>query len=535
MPLSSGTLNFQILVGTSAARTATFGALTLLASGGYQIFTDSNNPITSATDAGTGTASGYSVSTGGVITPSSNGSLSAQDGNTIVVNCDQGQFVVTLSVEANVYTCNTNVELKAAFDAARTADTGATVKCRAGFYTDGLLDIKNITAHTQRITITSDDPLNMASFWDVDIRTWDNVTIDGVEITRDSTAIYGGALVKIINGSGTTWDKRITIKNCRIFSPRSPGGVTSSFTDPALYTVGSGGVENWASWAITTAGGDTANHAWNIEILDNDIFYVKEAIFCNSARARLDIIGNNITYFWGDCIAAPTGPTQPTFNMMWNFIAFNIGKLGDYGETLHSDAVQWRGASTDTINATIIGNRVIGGDFRGNALQNIFGDDWALTYGLSGALVAYNIAHCVGSNAGVKLNHIKSVTAHDNLMVTTSNSAAIEFRLGEDWTEGAHVAKYNVAGSFFLPTSGGDGGTATMDATDNYVPTYETEFVGPPDGDFTRSPGSLEELMTWFASKSGGTMFTANKNGGPLGTNNSRVDYVNRTYTALSA
>jgi parallel beta-helix repeat protein len=92
--------------------TADFGALTRSGAGGFQIVDALGDPITGASDAGGGTATGYNISAGGIITPTSNGAFSAQDGATINVTCDQGSTTVTLNVIANAYSVRDITQLQ---------------------------------------------------------------------------------------------------------------------------------------------------------------------------------------------------------------------------------------------------------------------------------------------------------------------------------------------------------------------------------------------------------------------------------------
>lgn len=88
-----------------AGQTAPMGALTLANSAnGYQITTVGGAAITGASITG-GTATGASLTAGGLLYPTTNGSLSAQDGKTVIIASDQGAATITLSVEANVYSC----------------------------------------------------------------------------------------------------------------------------------------------------------------------------------------------------------------------------------------------------------------------------------------------------------------------------------------------------------------------------------------------------------------------------------------------
>lgn len=87
-------------------QTATFGALTVPADDdGVQLVDTDGNALTGVSDAGTGTATGYALSAGGVLTAASAGSLADQDGKTIGIASDQGDAVVTLAIVAGAYSC----------------------------------------------------------------------------------------------------------------------------------------------------------------------------------------------------------------------------------------------------------------------------------------------------------------------------------------------------------------------------------------------------------------------------------------------
>lgn len=76
-------------------QTATFGSLNTAGSAPYQITADDGEPITNAAATG-GTATGYTLTSAGRITPSADGSA---DAGTITVSCDQGTATVTLSLD----------------------------------------------------------------------------------------------------------------------------------------------------------------------------------------------------------------------------------------------------------------------------------------------------------------------------------------------------------------------------------------------------------------------------------------------------
>lgn len=552
-------INFTMALSSAPAdQTASFGAATLSGAGGYQAIDGSGSAITNATDAGTGTASGYTLTSGGIITPSSNGGLAAQDGQTIAIASDQGSFTVTLNVAAgNVYTCSSQAEWGAAVGACdRTQDNTFAFRKVASAYTHfGPIDnLKNFnTAPTDgRITVTSADPNNMAVFHRIIVRNWDNITIDGLEIVDETeVAGEGVAIIGTTTGfCGTTWNRRIIVANNYIHGVFDAGGVTPDLQDTTLLTANGEGIAGWLEFGVTTQGTQNEVNNGNIEVKDNIIKWVREAISCPRTSDRLDVVGNRIEYFSGDCIKAPT---TGTFNCLWNEILFNIGKNGDFGGTLHSDMIQWAGGGVDTVNHTIIGNRFISGGTRGDPAQLIFGDDWhsvgdgdAINTGLKGALIAGNYGYSKGSNAGIKVLHAESLTAHDNLFVsdpgaTDNVTGALRIEVGTDHTAGAHIVKYNAAEHYNLSTAGGDSpSTATVDQGDpntnvrvNTASEYAAAYVGPLSGDFTEVPSDISELMSWYVAKAGGPLVTANVDGGSLGTDNPRVDFANRTYTPL--
>lgn len=152
-------LNAAILL----SQTAPMGALTLANSAnGYQIVTGAGVAATNVTDAGGGTATGYSLTSGGLIYPSTNGSLSAQDGKTIKVNSDQGPCTITLSVEPNVYSCGQG-QLSAIMSLGSATIDGKTIKGRPSADIQSTTPgnsytFANTLLFTAGLTITSHDP-----------------------------------------------------------------------------------------------------------------------------------------------------------------------------------------------------------------------------------------------------------------------------------------------------------------------------------------------------------------------------------------
>lgn len=118
---------------TVEAQTAEFGSLTLAGADAYQITDSNGDPVTGVTDDGTGTATGYTLTSGGLLTPTTNGAFTGQDAATIDITCDQGSATITLSVVAG-YGARTAAEIQAAMTAAVAADDTAavTIYCRGG-------------------------------------------------------------------------------------------------------------------------------------------------------------------------------------------------------------------------------------------------------------------------------------------------------------------------------------------------------------------------------------------------------------------
>jgi hypothetical protein len=114
-------------------QTARIGALTLGGAGGYQIVNSDGIPATNVVDAGGGTATGYTLSTSGVITPTTDGSLAGQDSTTINVTADQGSATITLSVPANVAHVSNASQLEIAAELSTRA-MGDIIELRDGEY-----------------------------------------------------------------------------------------------------------------------------------------------------------------------------------------------------------------------------------------------------------------------------------------------------------------------------------------------------------------------------------------------------------------
>lgn len=115
-----------------------FGNQTLADAGAYQLTNGSGVNLTNVSDDATGSASGYNLSSSGVVTASSNGSLSAQDGNTIDVTSDQGSFTFTFNILSglgggNAYSVADIDELIEAMENTSLA-YGDTIYCRGGDY-----------------------------------------------------------------------------------------------------------------------------------------------------------------------------------------------------------------------------------------------------------------------------------------------------------------------------------------------------------------------------------------------------------------
>lgn len=511
-------INFTTTLTPEVTGGVSFGSLTAISAGGTSIAESD------------GTYGEFTVASG-VISPNT----------TPLTPGDVTVGSTTVSVVANEYSVATGAELASAFSAARSADTGSTIRCRGGNYGE-IFDTdlyKNVNGHANRITIAAHDFNNKPIFARLHCKNWQMVTFDGLEVTSERT----GGLVFFLNDSGETEARRLIIQNCSIHGVRSPGGVTTDFNDPTPLTTGSGGIGDWPSQGITTETGTSG--PIHVEIRDNEIYYVKKPITLVGVQTggTADVIGNNIHHFLDDCAKAPHGATS-RFRFNWNKLSYTLQRVGDFGQNLHPDFLQWAGGANDSMNIELIGNQIFQGDTRASGIQVFFADDYSGLAGLNNVLVVGNISHA-GMNAPTRLQHAKNVTAHDNVHFFPENYGGTPlFVIGNDVTGGTHVLRYNVAGSVISASASSTGdnadpdrpSTATVTQNNNYNArgNYSTEFVGPPDGDFNRHPETFDDLMTWFATKSGGTLHTANADGGPLGANNPRIDYVNRTYTPLA-
>lgn len=207
-----------------ANQSAAMGALTLSNSAnGYQIVDVFGEPVTTCTDAETGTATGFTLSTGGLIYPSSGGSLSAQDGATIDIECDQGTATITLDVLADSYSVGTG-QLAAVLALGSATVDGKTVLGRPGADIGGAtigdtVQFANTLAFTTGFTVTSHDPTEPCFIRRMQFRHDGPVEFDGI-IQRDSYRLadtWGSAGLTIFsnNASGRSG---VTFTDCEQFS-----------------------------------------------------------------------------------------------------------------------------------------------------------------------------------------------------------------------------------------------------------------------------------------------------------------------------
>jgi hypothetical protein len=173
-------------------QTAKFGALTLAGNGGYTITDPSGKPLTSVTDKGTGTAKGYEL-IGGVITPSSDGSLATEDGSHIDIASDQKSARITLPVEKDTYSALDTSEVNKAY-ASISKYGGDTIRLREGVHPSsgrgGLFFSKKKPSRT--VTFSSYDrskTILRGSTW---VERSSNIVIDGFTFERG-----GGGLLTL--------------------------------------------------------------------------------------------------------------------------------------------------------------------------------------------------------------------------------------------------------------------------------------------------------------------------------------------------
>lgn len=167
----------------------TFGGDTLAGAGAMQLTDGNGTNLTSVTDLASGSATGYSITSGGVLTPSGNGSLAAENGKRIRLNSAQGYVDVVLTIEANTYRAGTG-ELAAIVALGSAALDGKTIKGLAGADLCGTsagdtVVISNTITLASGLTITSDDVDNPAYIRRLQLACDGTVTLDQVEV-RDS-------------------------------------------------------------------------------------------------------------------------------------------------------------------------------------------------------------------------------------------------------------------------------------------------------------------------------------------------------------
>ena len=148
-------------------QTAQFGAQTLAGFGAFQIVDATGQPVSSVSDLGTGSATGYTLSPSGQIAPSANAALSAQDGQTIDIDSDQGAARITLAVEPSAFSIEPDEfsggQLQQVMDLGAAAVSGMTIYGRPGrqFWRNKTL---NNNAFASTVTIASHDNDNRFTF-----------------------------------------------------------------------------------------------------------------------------------------------------------------------------------------------------------------------------------------------------------------------------------------------------------------------------------------------------------------------------------
>lgn len=187
---------------TATNQTALFGSDQLAGDGDYQISASDGSALTGVTDAGTGTATGanYTLSAGGVISVATNGSMSAENGNTIDITSDQGSCTVTLDVRANalVVAPETGTTERAAAIAhcAATPATDWTIYLRPGVYGTTSSTVFAITDRMNGSVVHSN--LDVAS-----------IISDPTSYTYNDTAtITGGSITFTPESGSVEWRDR---------------------------------------------------------------------------------------------------------------------------------------------------------------------------------------------------------------------------------------------------------------------------------------------------------------------------------------
>lgn len=467
-------LIIALVTSSDLNQSASFGALTLSGKGGYQIVDGNGDPVTNASDAGTGTASGYSISAGGIITPSSDGGLSAQNGNTIDFSCDQGTGTVTLAIEADTISAASNTEMGQSLATAAAAP-GRTIKLRDGNYAGGRLTVTRRwnPANEVRITAYNKNACIWGETW---IEESSNLHIDGVTFY-----VATGSLIVLYHALDN-----IKIRNCHIYG--------STIDTEGDYSVSGPNV----------AGGIVTN---NVGQVQSDIYIENNEIhdvgigFTGRCQGVLSIQGNMIYNCYEDCLKLNYVSGTASILVKDNYLAGVIASGSNAGNP-HPDYIQFIGTGVDWSGIEIDRNIIVHLYDRA-AAQGIFMDDMSSGFYYSGVKVRGNlVVQKGGSSTGIRIRQAKNCEVYGNTVVSHLGFAASGpgITVGDGATNGTHIVKNNAADNFVLSGTVTNENNVTL-GTGGATVAYSTTFDGP-----TFAPTTRAAALSAFSMKVGGPL-----------------------------
>jgi hypothetical protein len=455
-----------------ANQTATFGALTRAGAGGYQIVAG-GAPVTNCTNAGGGTATGFTLTTGGLLTPTANDGFAAQNGNTINITCNQGTATITLSVEANAYTVRNGTEFEALDAIAAATLAGKTIRLRrrttADLQTawDGAR-FRFIEPAT-KLTIRGDDATTPV--WELQFTECANIEVRDLTFAAD-WLIAGDEAAPMLQFSGNAvgtglWNKDITVRDCTF---------RSTVRDP----VGADAWKQRRGLRITDIAGAVNER---IRVFGNTFEDVYTGV---TVIGGTDIVIHSNTFesVFADCCSASVGQAVWNITVRDNFFGEQTAEAGrDYSgnggpNDPHAGKIEFNHTSWAANSSGIYVYRNIsnntGAYYSGNSVSV---KDLASPYYVSNVEVSGNIFQQF--NGGILLSRCDGAVVRYNTVSTNLNDLTGNTRI--DLTNCINsTASHNCSGA--LTDTGGTGNTLANNFT---LAETATAYNNAFDGDFT--------------------------------------------------
>ncbi len=440
---------------------------------------ENHNPLTGVSvTGGTTTPAAYDLSSAGVLSVASNGSMAGEDGNTITYTSDQGDGAITLAVDDSKmynwtvtdYATMGQAYLAALNDLNFLASGDAQIILKDGDYHITYAGYFKNRSMLNTLTFRAENP-SRARFTNVtDIYNADNYIFDGIYFKKKIQLQFGSDNISFIDTEHHNADV---------------------LTASDAYAASPGGPQSIAIWGL----GDCSN----VTIQRAKIYGWGEGIVCGQMRGPLVIDGCEITNVFEDAIKIGGGfPVTITDNT----IETPVAAAQSFGDP-HADPIQFLGNREHDWEDILIARNIIYAKHTDRSNQGIFLDDMGAGYYYSGTRILGNVLVNVGaSTTGIRVSRAKDIEVIGNTVVSHLGTIAHGpgIVIGELGSAGMHIIKNNVADVINIAGASTMENNVTLGIGGARIP-YTAAFTGT-----AFAPMSRDDVLAEFAMQPNGSL-----------------------------